>query len=676
MRTPRALLLLLLLFVIISGVVIKGASVYAQTEEEIAQQKSQKQRELDAIMKEISTTASSKQSISTKISELKKDKEKLEALVASMNADLSSLESASKDQEAQLADLAKKHSLQQALFYVESQKSLLITLFETADLARLLDKLLFYNVQEKLLSNEREYLLTQQTALAERKSSIANEQKQLQASLSDVNQKIADLENQQAQLAAALAKNYAQRNSLVSDISNLSKAAQAILNQKANSVQPPSGGSGSGAGGGSTAPPAVTPNPSGAISILVGGSLLQRTNNIVRVRSANNEITLKGAWTTEYFGVIEFNKNSGIFAINELPLDQYLYGLGEMPSSWHSEALKVQAVAGRSYAVYKMQRGGYGAFDLYDSVRDQDYVGTSKIKGASGNNWKSAVDSTTKEVASHNGSIIQALYSAETGGHTLASNESPSFGGYRDYLQAKPDRYQDAEGNWKPYGNGSLSYWLKQTHTNTMALMTDYLNGAIYYDIHKTVKTTGEQSASALASALGANSIQNKIGAIDKVEQIYDQGGKTIVENTKQTSFIEVTGAKGMMRISGVGFKTSYNVRSPGNNSLWSSLYDIKKVSSEDWQMWSRGYGHRVGMSQYGAQGRAQAGQSYKSILSYYYNGANVVQYDIGRNVRIALSKVGSRVMTVTSRAEIQISDGNSVIKTVPANTEIKIEYN
>jgi len=81
-------------------------------------------------------------------------------------------------------------------------------------------------------------------------------------------------------------------------------------------------------------------------------------------------------------------------------------------------------------------------------------------------------------------------------------------------------------------------------------------------------------------------------------------------------------------------------------------------------------------MGQYGAKGRAGIGQDYVVILKYYYNNANVVQYNIGRNVRVALTKVGSRVMEVTAKSEISIYDGGTLIKKVPANTEIRIEYN
>jgi SpoIID/LytB domain protein len=209
--------------------------------------------------------------------------------------------------------------------------------------------------------------------------------------------------------------------------------------------------------------------------------------------------------------------------------------------------------------------------------------------------------------------------------------------------------------------------------------MEDYLNAAIYYGIYGKMVTTSEVSASSLANLLSTNnkqSIKDKVGTITNIQHVYDVGGSTIVAGTKYTKSIQVTGSNGTVTINGTAFKIAYNVRAPYNNAVYSTLYDIKKVDSNNWELWTRGFGHRVGMSQYGAKGRADAGQGYESILQYYYAGANVVQYDIGRNVRVALIKVGSRVMKVTSKSEITIYEGGNSIKIVPANTEIRVEYN
>src|SRR5690606_16800799 len=147
-----------------------------------------------------------------------------------------------------------------------------------------------------------------QQGIAAKKALIAQEQTTIQKSLSSVSQQIATLEDEQARYAAILSKSYSQRNALVSDISKLTKAAQAILNKKASSVSSPSSGSGSGGGGSGNVGGTTSPNTNGAISLLIGGTFYKSTNSVVRMSASNKEITLKGIQTTEYLGMLEFNK--------------------------------------------------------------------------------------------------------------------------------------------------------------------------------------------------------------------------------------------------------------------------------------------------------------------------------------------------------------------------------
>lgn len=114
-------------------------------------------------------------------------------------------------------------------------------------------------------------------------------------------------------------------------------------------------------------------------------------------------------------------------AILLIPLEQYLYGLGEMPSSWPNEALKAQAVAARTYAVEKVLRLGQNRSvcncALYSSVADQVYVGASQEVPR----WVSAVDHTRDQLLMYQGKPIQAYYSSSDGG--ITENNEYVFGG-------------------------------------------------------------------------------------------------------------------------------------------------------------------------------------------------------------------------------------------------------
>ena len=131
-----------------------------------------------------------------------------------------------------------------------------------------------------------------------------------------------------------------------------------------------------------------------------------------------------------------------------LPMQKYLYGLGEVPSSWPAAALKAQAIAGRTYALSKVERSGQHRYPcdcaVYDSTLDQAYIGDAKRTGSGAywDDWKGAVDSTNNQIVRYQGDTIQALYSSSSGGYT-ENNENVWGGSPIPYLRGvadKPDR--------------------------------------------------------------------------------------------------------------------------------------------------------------------------------------------------------------------------------------------
>jgi SpoIID/LytB domain protein len=101
-------------------------------------------------------------------------------------------------------------------------------------------------------------------------------------------------------------------------------------------------------------------------------------------------------------------------------LEEYLYGLGEVPSSWPAAALRAQATAARSYATVLIRRGIRNSCDCHvsDGTSDQVYVGWSKESGTDGDRWVAAVDASAGRAVTFGGSVIQAFYAASDGGHS------------------------------------------------------------------------------------------------------------------------------------------------------------------------------------------------------------------------------------------------------------------
>ena len=140
-----------------------------------------------------------------------------------------------------------------------------------------------------------------------------------------------------------------------------------------------------------------------------------------------------------------------LHAVNTLRVnDEYLYGLGEMPSSWPAEALKAQVVAARSYAIYKIQNNlSLTDFDdcachIYTSPTHQVFSGFNKEASSYGAAWVAAVDATRTgdvgKVITYNNAIVSTYYSSSTGGRTQASNEVWA-GSFIPYLAGSEDRW-------------------------------------------------------------------------------------------------------------------------------------------------------------------------------------------------------------------------------------------
>lgn len=152
-----------------------------------------------------------------------------------------------------------------------------------------------------------------------------------------------------------------------------------------------------------------------------------------------------------------------IQAVLDISMQDYLYGLGEMPSSWPAAAMQAQAIAARTYAQKKVERAnGSGTYDIVGGLPDQSFIGYEKEGGAMGAQWLAAVDATDGQVATYGGGLIDAVYSASSGGHT--ENSEVVWVSSVPYLRGVPDPADLAGGNpnaaWRrTYSGSQLGAW-------------------------------------------------------------------------------------------------------------------------------------------------------------------------------------------------------------------------
>jgi len=161
-----------------------------------------------------------------------------------------------------------------------------------------------------------------------------------------------------------------------------------------------------------------------------------------------------------------------------LTMQQYLYGLGEMPSSWPDEALRAQAIAARTYAIDKSIRSGDNRpgcnCTLFSNTNDQVFNGAEKILGVSGNRWQSAVDTTDRTVIHYAGQPIQAFYASSNGGSS--DNVEEIYSATLPYLRAAADpfdSYGNANANWtRSYTIAELSRWSSAASDTAVGTVT------------------------------------------------------------------------------------------------------------------------------------------------------------------------------------------------------------
>jgi len=148
---------------------------------------------------------------------------------------------------------------------------------------------------------------------------------------------------------------------------------------------------------------------------------LYNSHMVVSVKAASNDnVTVAERSERSYRGTMEAGSLNGqMYVVNELPLEQYLYSVVaiEMFPSWPIEALKAQAVAARTYALYS--GNGFTVAHVVDTTTSQAYYGVNSEH----QNTTAAVDATKGEVLMYNGKLVETLFSSSAGGRTADAKE-------------------------------------------------------------------------------------------------------------------------------------------------------------------------------------------------------------------------------------------------------------
>lgn len=331
--------------------------------------------------------------------------------------------------------------------------------------------------------------------------------------------------------------------------------------------------------------------------------------------------------------------------VNELTIDDYVAGVAEMPSRWHGEALKAQAVAARTYAWHLIELGTFDArgADICDTVDCQVFRGVAQEEDEFGDRWRAAVDATAGEVLVDDaGAPILARYFSTSGGRTLPNEVVFPSSGARPYLTGTDDP-QDAI---SPFHRWEVTFTRQEWDTitaagSTLAAVTPVVDVERLGEVDipdVDLRFTGADGATAVLGSVEFRRFVSEVAASRFPDRFPGP------------------------RADGLG---------PLPATVPSSRFEVD-VGDDEVVVTGRGWGHAVGMGQYGALGRATQGDPYDRILAAYYGGIGpTTPDDVPDRVRVALSRV--EVGTVRGDGPFAIvADGAEVVAAATGTWELR----
>lgn len=426
--------------------------------------------------------------------------------------------------------------------------------------------------------------------------------------------------------------------------------------------------------------------------------MLSGAQSVLRLEGTSGAGTnVKERSDRSYRGVLEIGqKNGQLYLVNELPFQQYLYSVvgAEVPSTWGAEALKAQAVAARSYALF--QGNKFEVAHVVDTTLSQAYYGTAYEYPS----IIQAVDATDGEVVMKDGKIVETVFSSNSGGMTADSTE---VWGNRNDLFAAVESPGDSssqaalkawyhvllpsgvtgyvrEDNVKETGNKTsagllyMTVTAKDTNVRPLPLIQSSVEpvgkmnpGETAVVLEKVAESNSYDwvrgpytSDQLLASLKGktSNSLPASITSLDVTERgpsgralavkangqvldvKYPDMFRSAFNGLPSTLFdIESTGSYTVLSANGAVSTVSSGQTVPvisgsGNGNVKGSGTVVMNgtgkarviESSSGFKFTGKGFGHGLGMSQWGAKGMADEGYDYKQILQHYYRNTTITK--------------------------------------------------
>ena len=370
-----------------------------------------------------------------------------------------------------------------------------------------------------------------------------------------------------------------------------------------------------------------------------GSEQLKGGSARIKSKDENGKITIESIkrqnGSPEYRGTIELNRNDKGVIINELSVEEYLYGVvpSEMPPTYAKEALKAQAICARAYAYRQMNSDNFAEYGAHldDSISTQVYNNVPEDERST-----FAVDDTYGVVPCYDGEVIEAFFFSTSCGST--SSNSVVWGGYQEpyLLDTMETEINDIanlsdEENFRSFIDGNLGTDFIEADEPFFRWSVGYTNESMTKTINKHLYERMEAMPEYILAKNSNGSYQKKsiktIGDIVSIE-VTKRGDSGIIEEMVITGTSETILVKGQTNARALLSPEDVTIRKQDGSTLtgWTTLpsayYYID--GGNGFVIHGGGFGHGVGLSQNGANDMAKLGYYASDIIEHYYTGVEL----------------------------------------------------
>lgn len=349
-----------------------------------------------------------------------------------------------------------------------------------------------------------------------------------------------------------------------------------------------------------------------ALGALPAAPAHPQTTDVIRVElvpAPGTEFAVDGR---TYGGTLSLSwHRNGLALVEDVALDDYLAGIREVPLSWPMETLEAQAVAARTYLAWTLSRGRsadgrtYG-FDICATTQCQVYAGTGVVRDPDGERWLDAIAATQNEILVYGGEPAQTLYSSSAGSRTRPVQDI--WGGEgKPYLVA----VDSPEAGVTPFESWTLTVDME-------VMRRIFAAGGIFIgsDV-RSIELDQPPEGQGPSSVVVESDTGRVAIPATTVRARFNNSGPRLYPGLFPA--LRPDGRRWPQAFLSYTFDVAFE---PGTDTARTGPLppeDLPGVGTVTFT--GEGWGHGVGMSQWGAKAMGDRGSTYAEILGHYYGG-------------------------------------------------------